>query len=165
MDQLAELKKILRKEMKAVGVFVDAPAESVAKLLNEDLIDLAQLHGNEDETYIANLKKLTAKPLIKAVKVSTEEEVKKAFDTVADEVLLDHGKGTGKTFDWSILKAVPDHQYFLAGGLGTENIKEAIQIYHPAVIDLSSSVETDGKKDRKKILAAVKAVRDTGKTI
>ena len=56
-----------RKEMKAVGVFVDAPAESVAKLLNEDLIDLAQLHGNEDETYIANLKKLTAKPLIKAV--------------------------------------------------------------------------------------------------
>ena len=90
VDQLAELKKILRKEMKAVGVFVDAPAESVAKLLNEDLIDLAQLHGNEDETYIANLKKLTAKPLIKAVKVSTEEEVKKAFDTVADEVLLDH---------------------------------------------------------------------------
>ena len=60
VDQLAELKKILRKEMKAVGVFVDAPAESVAKLLNEDLIDLAQLHGNEDETYIANLKKLTA---------------------------------------------------------------------------------------------------------
>ena len=102
--------------------------------------------------------------MIKAVKVSTEEEVKKAFDTVADEVLLDHGKGTGKTFDWSILKAVPDHRYFLAGGLGTENIKEAIQIYHPAVIDLSSSVETDGKKDRKKILAAVKAVRDTGKT-
>ena len=150
VDQLAELKKILRKEMKAVGVFVDAPAESVAKLLNEDLIDLA---------------KLTAKPLIKAVKVSTEEEVKKAFDTAADEVLLDHGKGTGKTFDWSILKAVPDHRYFLAGGLGTENIKEAIQIYHPAVIDLSSSVETDGKKDRKKILAAVKAVRDTGKTI
>ena len=83
VDQLAELKKILRKEMKAVGVFVDAPAESVAKLLNENLIDLAQLHGNEDETYIANLKKLTAKPLIKAVKVSTEEEVKKAFDTVA----------------------------------------------------------------------------------
>ena len=124
VDQLAELKKILRKEMKAVGVFVDAPAESVAKLLNENLIDLAQLHGNEDETYIANLKKLTAKPLIKAVKVSTEEEVKKAFDTVADEVLLDHGKGTGKTFDWSILKAVPDHRYFLAGGLGTENIKD-----------------------------------------
>lgn len=61
-------------------------------------------------------------------------------------MLLDHGKGTGKTFDWSILKAVPDHRYFLAGGLGTENIKEAIQIYHPAVIDLSSSVETDGKK-------------------
>ena len=80
VDQLAELKKILRKEMKAVGVFVDAPAESVAKLLNEDLIDLAQLHGNEDETYIANLKKLTAKPLIKAVKVSTEEEVKKAAE-------------------------------------------------------------------------------------
>ena len=50
VDQLAELKKILRKAMKAVGVFVDAPAESVAMLLNEDLIDLAQLHGNEDET-------------------------------------------------------------------------------------------------------------------
>ena len=108
---------------------------------------------------------MTEKPLIKAVKVSTEEEVKKAFDTAADEVLLDHGKGTGTTFDWSILKAVPDHQYFLAGGLGTENIKEAIRMYHPAVIDLSSSVETNGKKDREKILAAVKAVRDTGKII
>ena len=164
-EKLKELTEGLRKEIIPVGVFVDAPEDLPARLLNEGIIGMAQLHGNEDETYIANLKKLTAKPLIKAVKVSTEEEVKKAFDTVADEVLLDHGKGTGKTFDWSILKAVPDHRYFLAGGLGTENIKEAIQIYHPAVIDLSSSVETDGKKDRKKILAAVKAVRDTGKTI
>ena len=165
MDQLAELKKILRKEMKAVGVFVDAPAESVAKLLNEDLIDLAQLHGNEDETYNSKSEKTDSETVDQSGEGQYGRRGKKAFDTVADEVLLDHGKGTGKTFDWSILKAVPDHRYFLAGGLGTENIKEAIQIYHPAVIDLSSSVETDGKKDRKKILAAVKAVRDTGKTI
>ena len=159
------LKGMLSVGIRAVGVFVDENPDRIVELLNHGVIDMAQLHGNEDETYIANLKKMTEKPLIKAVKVRTEEEVKKAFDTVADEVLLDHGKGTGTTFYWSNLKAVPDHQYLLAGGLGTENIKEAIRMYHPAVIDLSSSVETNGKKDREKILAAVKAVRDTGKII
>ena len=167
-DQLAELKKILRKEMKAVGVFVDAPAESVAKLLNEDLIDLAQLHGNEDETYIANLKKLTAKPLIKAVKVSTEEEVKNAFDTVADEVLLDLGKGTGKTFDWNLLKNIQktDKLLFLAGGVTPEYAAQAVKTVAPDVVDVSSGVEKDvspcaafAGKDAEKITKFVESVR------
>ena len=77
----------------------------------------------------------------------------------ADFVLLDSGMGTGKTFDWSLIKSI-NRPYFLAGGLNPENIPEAIQRIHPWGIDLSSAVETDGKKDREKILQAVKAVRN-----
>ena len=65
-EKAKELKSLLSPDIKAVGVFVDEPIENIAKLLSDNIIDLAQLHGSEDEEYIARLKVLTDKPVIKA---------------------------------------------------------------------------------------------------
>ena len=67
------------------------------------------------------------------------------------------GGGTGQNFDWSLLTEL-DRQFFLAGGLGTENLETAVRTIHPYAVDLSSSVETDGMKDRDKIFKAVQLV-------
>ena len=81
-------------------------------------------------------------------------------------VLLDHGKGgTGERFDWTVLEQYrnrgnePEKPFLLAGGIGPDNISEAVRRCSPFGVDLSSAVETDGKKDREKIMAAVAAVR------
>ena len=131
-----------------------------AELLNDGVIDAAQLHGSEDEVYIARLRAMTEKPLIKAFSVKSLTDLEKAERSSADLVLLDHGKGgTGESFDWELLRHWKNRPYILAGGLSADNIAEAVRKYRPYAVDLSSSVETEGKKDREKILAAVAAVR------
>ena len=98
---------------------------------------------------------------MKAFSIQEKKDLDAAAASSADLILLDHGKGgTGETFDWSLLEGWTKRPYFLAGGLNPENIPEAIQRIHPWGIDLSSAVETDGKKDREKILQAVKTVRN-----
>lgn len=134
--------------------------ELPAQLLNEGTIALAQLHGQEDENYIRQLKTMTDQLLIKAFSIKTEADIKKAIRSEADNILLDQGAGgTGETFDWSLVPAIK-RPWFLAGGLGCENLESAIHLLHPWAVDLSSSVETDGHKDPDKILEAVYAVRN-----
>ena len=132
----------------------------MAELLNGGVIDIAQLHGREDEIYIRRLRDLTDKPLIKAFSVQNLSDLETAEKSSADLVLLDHGKGgTGASFEWELLRHWKKRPYILAGGLDAGNIPEAVREYHLYAVDLSSSVETGGKKDREKILAAVAAVR------
>ncbi len=159
--QLRELKRGLRKSIQAVGVFVDGDPELIAQLLNEGVIDAAQLHGQEDEVYIRKLRGKTDGVLIKAFSVTAPEDLEKANQSSADLILLDNGKGgTGQSFDREILRAVPDmRDYFLAGGVGVPDIPDLVRAYRPWAVDMSSFVETDGKKDREKIMAAVAAVR------
>ena len=160
VTQLARLRQRLSEQICPVGVFVNAEPELIAELLNDVLIDAAQLHGSEDETYIARLRDLTDKPLIKAFSIQNFSDLEEAEKSSADLVLLDHGKGgTGASFDWELLRHWKERPYILAGGLDAGNIPEAVSEYHPYAVDLSSSVETGGKKDREKILAAVAAVR------
>ena len=160
VTQLARLRERLLEQICPVGVFVNAEPELIAELLNGGLIDIAQLHGSEDETYIARLRDLTDKPLIKAFSVQNLSDLEMAEKSSADLVLLDHGKGgTGASFDWELLRHWKERPYILAGGLDAGNIPEAVSEYHPYAVDLSSSVETGRKKDREKILAAVAAVR------
>lgn len=160
VTQLARLRERLSEQICPVGVFVNAEPELIAELLNDGRIDVAQLHGSEDETYIARLRDLTDKPLIKAFSVQNLSDLETAEKSSADLVLLDHGKGgTGASFEWELLKHWKKRPYILAGGLDAGNIPEAVSEYHPYAVDLSSSVETGGKKDREKILAAVAAVR------
>ncbi len=157
-DTAAKLKKLLNPNILAVGVFVDENVENVADLLNRDIIDIAQLHGSENEEYIARLRTLTKKPIIKAFRVKSEDEAEKAEKCSADFVLLDSGAGTGKAFDWSLIKNVK-RPYLLAGGLGLGNISEAVKMLSPYAVDVSSGIETDGKKDKTKMAAFARAVR------
>ena len=76
----------------------------------------------------------------------------------SDYVLLDSGTGTGKTFDHSLIENI-DRPFFLAGGLTAENVGDAIEAFHPFAVDASSSLETDGNKDKNKMAAFVAAVR------
>lgn len=152
------LKKSLSPDIKAVGVFVNEELSVVADLLNRGIIDVAQLHGSESEEYIAGLKKSAGKPVIRAFKVATPEDVATAVGSSADHILLDAGAGDGVTFDWSIVKNV-DRPFFLAGGLNPLNVADAVEAVHPFAVDVSSGIETDGFKDTDKMAAFVKAVR------
>lgn len=150
----------LRSEITLVGVFVNEPLLNVAKLLKDNIIEMAQLHGEENENYIQELKSLTNKPIIKAVRVLSHEDIEVAQHTVADFLLLDNGAGgTGESFDWSLVSKVKK-PFFLAGGLNADNIEQAIVATSPYAVDLSSGVETDGMKDRDKILKIVRRMRN-----
>ena len=158
-DKVRELVKDLSPEIKGVGVFVNAPVESVSGLLNDGTLALAQLHGQEDEAYIRELKKFTDKPIIKAFSVKTSEDIEKALQSLADYILLDQGSGgTGMTFDWSLIPKI-ERPFFLAGGIGAENLEQAIREIRPYAVDLSSSVETDKWKDPEKIRQVVDIVK------
>ena len=149
----------LSPAIQAVGVFVNEAPENVAALLNEGVIDIAQLHGSEDEDYIKALRALTDKPLIKAFRIDGPADLEKARQSSADHILLDNGPGgTGRAFNWALLKDF-ERPYFLAGGLGPENVAQAIKALHPYAVDVSSCVETDGVKDVLKMTAFVNAAR------
>ena len=153
------LRRQLAPGIVPVGVTVDQPVEAVAALLREGVVDVAQLHGTEDECYLAALRTLApGHPLWKAFTLRTPNDLTAALASSADMILLDSSKGTGQTFDWSLLRGVA-RPFLLAGGLTPENIPRAVRAVHPWGVDLSSGVETDRRKDRDKILAAVAAAR------
>lgn len=160
-EKAAGLKEMLDSRIKAVGVFVNAPEREI--LDNTPIIDMIQLHGDEDEAYIRSLKEHTSKPIIKAVRVRSQEDILKARKLPCDYLLLDtftkgqYG-GCGRQFDWSMIPELKK-PYFLAGGICMDNIKEAAAL-GAFCIDVSSAVETDGKKDRTKMKAIVEALRN-----
>lgn len=157
-ERAAELKSLLHPVVQVVGVFANAAPETVAALLCRGTIDIAQLHGDEDEDYIRRLRMLSTGPIIQAFKIRSEEDVRLVEQSSADFVLLDSGAGTGAVFDWNLLKNI-HRPYFLAGGLGIDNVENAIGALHPYAVDASSGVETDGFKDRMKMAEFVSAVR------
>lgn len=159
LEQVRALRQNLDSAIIPVGVFVDQPVELAAGLLNSGVISIAQLHGHEDAAYIAALRAASPGCTIwKAFKVRSPEDLSAANASTADLVILDNGYGTGEAFDWSLAGSV-ERPFLLAGGLNPENISEAIRQLHPYGLDLSSGVETDKKKDPKKIQAAVDAAR------
>ena len=154
----ALLKSKLSTDIKAVGVFVDEPIDNVISYLNDGIIDIAQLHGSEDDDYILEVKNKTGCEVIKAFKVSDRASVDRAFLSSADYVLLDAGMGGGVTFDWNLIIDI-DKPYFLAGGLSVDNISNVMSSIKPYAVDVSSGIETNGIKDRAKMIAFAKEVR------
>ena len=154
----AELKQRLSPEIQAVGVFVNENAEKIADLLHKGIIDVAQLHGDENEEYISRLRQLTARPIIKAFQIETARDIVVANRCPADYILLDSGAGTGAVFDWTLAQSI-DRPYFLAGGLGIDNVKNVVTQLNPFAVDVSSGIETDGLKDKTKMAAFVATVR------
>ncbi len=175
-EQAAYLREALAENIIPVGVFVNPDMDMVLRLLRRGIISIAQLHGNESEDFIRDLRSRLREPgtfpdgsvyktdgkIIKAFIVKSKNELIKAKETNADYILLDKGLGSGETFDWNMVKDIlKDLQkpFFLAGGLDAQNVKEAIDKLHPYAVDISSKVETDGVKDKYKIKAFIDAVR------
>ena len=157
-EKAKELKQLLDPEIKAVGVFVNENPERAALLLNNNVIDIAQLHGSEDEDYIRQLRNLTDKSIIKAFRIETAGDIADTESCTADYVLLDSGAGTGTVFDWKLIQDIR-RPYFLAGGLGVHNVKNALKSLHPFAVDVSSGIETNGVKDKIKMTEFAAAVR------
>ena len=193
--QAANLRQRLAEGIVPVGVFVNAPIEDIAALYRDNTINIAQLHGDEDESYIAQLKQATNNapiPVIQVIKISSlnsnhgvllscgqlgvsrrkdDFHIKNSASSVSsvvnssiDYYLLDSGAGSGEPFDWGLLNSLNiDKPWFLAGGISLDNIKQAMAT-NPFGIDISSGAETDGVKDRAKIVPLVAAIRK-GKTV
>ncbi len=158
-ERAEELKRLLAPDIIAVGVFVNDSPGRIARLLDQGIIDMAQLHGQENESYIRRLKRMTQKPVVKAFCIESPEDAAAAEESSADLVLLDSGGGgTGETFNWSLIQNVR-RPYFLAGGLTPGNAGEAVRRLRPYALDVSSGIETDGYKDREKMAAFVHAAR------
>ena len=108
-DEVRELVNDLSPDIQPVGVFVNAPMELVKALMDEGTLAMAQLHGQENESYITELKAHTDKPVIKAFSIKTADDMENALQSPADYILLDQGSGgTGKTFDWSLIPKFQD---------------------------------------------------------
>ena len=168
-EQAKELKNKLRPAIKAVGVFVNEKPENIAEIANQGIIDLIQIHGDEDAAYCAQLRKLTQAPIIKVVRVEREDDFAGIEEFDCDYYLFDtlsskeYG-GTGKAFDHSILynKEIKK-PFFVAGGLNQDNVAAVIEVIKPFGVDTSGGVETDGIKDVNKIKEFIKQGRIVGK--
>ena len=159
-EQAAQLRNILREDIPAVGVFVDEPIDHAAALVRQGVIQLVQLHGAEDEAYIQQLRRAVSVLVIQAFSVRSPEDILDAGKSSADFILLDHGAGgTGQAFDWSLAAAL-DRPYFLAGGLHPGNAAAAAEL-RPYAVDVSSGIETEGVKDRQKMIEFVRRIRHT----
>jgi phosphoribosylanthranilate isomerase len=162
-ETASALKARLDARIKAVGVFVNEYIERVAKIYLDGIIDIAQLHGDEDGTYINELKKRCGCPVIKAVGVSSFlPSLPNGADFLLFDLLSKQRGGTGTAFDWKLLSDYQGQPYFLAGGLSIRNAAEAVRLLHPYCVDVSSGVETDGVKDAGKINEICKLVRGLG---
>ncbi|WP_044975049.1 phosphoribosylanthranilate isomerase [Ruminococcus sp. HUN007] len=156
-EKAAELAAKLDKSIVPVGVFVDSDFEEIMHTVNLGSIRIAQLHGNEPVELVKRLQE-NGVPVIRAFQIKSEDDVKKAETSCADHILLDSGKGSGLTFDWSVLKNAK-RPYFLAGGLDPKNVSRAVNDLHPYAVDVSSGLETDGVKDKNKMIKFAEAVR------
>ena len=160
-DLAFEMKNNLASNIVSVGVFVDADIDEIVELFDMGVIEIAQLHGLESEDYIRNLKENTNYELkiINAIEMSDEKDLLEYEDSLSDYLLLDSGKGSGKTFDWSLIRKDLTKDFFLAGGINISNVNSAIEEFNPFAVDLSSSLETDGFKDENKIKEIMEVIR------
>lgn len=158
--QAETLKARLHPNIQSVGVFVNDGIQKIEWLVSQRVIDVVQLHGQEDEAYIQELKKHCPNtPVWKAVTVTAGVDFSQWNS--ADCLVLDNGAGgTGVTFDWSLLPTLTiSKPCFIAGGLSSDNVEGVLKIA-PYGVDVSSGVETDGKKNKDKMKQFVEKVRD-----
>ena len=173
----AELKRKLEPKIKTVAVLVNMPVEEAVALANSGIVDLLQLHGDEDAAYIAALRKLTGAKIIKALRLRSGEpavnagllaEASQADYYLFDTFIPEAYGGTGKTFSLSLLNSLSiDKPFFLAGGLDAGNVAEIIGkvrgdaklLLYFYGVDVSGGIETDGYKDAVKMEAFMKAIR------
>ena len=148
----AALRERLDGRIQSVGVFVNRDIEFVAGLYRKGVINLAQLHGDENGEYVKRLKEMCGCPVIKSVGIGGALPVlPEEPDYLLFDALSAQRGGTGEAFDWNVIKGYKTKPYFLAGGLTIENLTGALKFLNPYCVDVSSGVETDGVKDPGKI--------------
>lgn len=158
-ERAPQLASLLDEGIVPVSVTVDADVEKLAQLVNGGVITTVQLHGSEDESYIARLRALAPQATVfQAFRVKDDQDIERACKSFADMILLDSGQGSGDTFDWSLVANVK-RPFILAGGLKPGNLAQAVASVQPWGVDMSSGLETDKAKDKGKILAAVHEIR------
>lgn len=156
-EDAASLRKDLKKEIRCVGVFVNETPEKIAEIAARVPLDAVQLHGDETEEDIRQLRSLCDKEIWKAARVRSKDDIQKVQTLPADRILLDSFSkeaygGTGRTINLDILSGSEiTKPYFLAGGLNTGNLKGILEAIHPEGIDISSGIETNGYKDLDKM--------------
>lgn len=150
-----------------IGVFVNAPTELPISLVRDGLLDLVQLHGDENPADAAALREAGI-PFIKAIGVKTHADLERVEDFGASAILLDaHAPGvyggTGETFDWNAALEFkskhPQLPLILAGGIKAENAAGAVEMLHPSALDVASGAESSpGVKDFDKVRAILRAL-------
>ena len=157
----------LSMSQKKVGLFVNEKIDLIKKITLDLELDMIQLHGDEDESFIRKLKLLTNRKIIKAVPIKTVKDIKisEEFKNFCDMILFDTKTnnqfgGTGTSFDWKLLKNFKtSKKWMLAGGLNINNIKKALETAKPDIVDISSGVEKErGVKCEEKIRNFIKYV-------
>lgn len=160
MDQAKAIRKRLDPSIPLVGVFVNDQFMDVLVALRQGIVNCVQLQGTESEEYISHLQMLSGKPIIKCCQMNETTDPAQVIpymvDSCAEHIMF--GTGGETRFDWSVLQGIT-RPFILSGGLTPDNVQEAIEQVHPWGVDFLGGVETDGIKDRDKILAAVEAVR------
>jgi len=160
VDTAADIAHRLPPFVARVGVFVNAPADTVAACLAE-FLDYAQLHGEESPEECDRLASTVGGDrLIKAVRVATADDVAAVMDyTAVGAVLLDTRSdaargGTGETFDWSLALGAKaaGKPLILAGGLDPSNVADAVSTVRPYAVDAVTGIESrPGVKDAEKV--------------
>ncbi len=163
-EQARQLKNQLDPRIKAVGVFTNQPVQLIIELCQTGVIDVVQLHGDENEGFIRTLKQKTMCSVIKAVRVQSTEQILQAQKMSCDLLLLDTYQkgqygGSGKTFDRRLIPNL-NKPFFLAGGLESKNLAQVVEECHPFGVDVSSGAETDGVKDENKIRGIIEIIRE-----
>lgn len=176
MEQAAQLKARLNQGIKGVGVFVNAEIAFIVKLARAGIIDIIQLHGDEDELYIRELRQQLAQPniaIIKAIRVRNVESLQKLEKYPVDFFLFDTYKpglygGTGERFNLELEQVKIPKPYFIAGGLDAGNVAQLIAANPKAfAVDVSGGVEdgSSGLKDAQKMAAFVARARQASSFI
>lgn len=154
LEQAQELAKRVTGKTKIVGVFVSPSLEDLEQAIGQVPLDMVQIHGTFDEALIP----LISVPVIRAIQLSDQEA---QVTSQADYLLFDAPvAGSGQTFDWDLLKDQKIQQdFFIAGGLTVDNVRQARETFQPYALDVSSGVETDGRKDIEKIKAFIEGAK------
>jgi phosphoribosylanthranilate isomerase len=165
VERAREIAAALPEGVLKVGVFVDAEPEEVLRIAREVGLDYAQLHGDEPPEAVAEIR-AGGVGVMKALRVRNAESLAAVQRYEADLFLLDAWSaeargGTGARFDWELAKSLRGRDNILvSGGLGPENVREAIEYFEPYGVDASSSLEErPGKKNGERVRRFVGAAR------
>jgi len=166
----AQIAAAFRRKAEIVGVFVNPTLAEVVRAVEDEQLGIVQLNGEEGASFCAEVARRAGVKVIKAIHVASAADVHAAeayrsvdyhlFDRKADALW----GGTGKTFDWELLRGhrseVPA---ILAGGLRPENVAEAVEIVRPFAVDVASGVEAGpSRKDHAKMAAFFEAANSVG---